>query len=206
MCTSLSRRYKGDQNGEETRNRRGRASGGEGRGVTMRVSKLGGGKRTRNSCRSGTTFGRVSPHREPHARPVSARIRAQSCTGLACERTSGESYSIRTHEIRSQCFLLLSCICMCVSVCTQPARDIHIHLYTCVVYNTYNFPSYFVRQSSRVERVNVSCMNILSAISSDRNVMLWLISIYTYTYILMVQWQQWRRDAKSNVLRLTSFR
>lgn len=62
----------------------------------MRVSKFGGGKRTRNSCRSGTTFGRVSPHREPHARPVSARIRAQSCTGLACELTSGESYSIRT--------------------------------------------------------------------------------------------------------------
>lgn len=35
------------------------------------------GKTTRNSCRSGTTLGRVSPHRGPHARPVSApRIRS----------------------------------------------------------------------------------------------------------------------------------
>lgn len=191
MCTSLSRRYKGDQNGEETRNR-GWASGREGRGVTMRVSKFGGGKRTRNSCRSGTTFGRVSPHREPHARPVSARIRAQSCTGLACELTSGESYSIRTTRNTFTVFsssFMHTYVRKCVYI--QPAKDIHVHLYTCIVYNTRNFPSYFVRQSSHVERVNVSCTSIPSAIiSSDlskRYVMTDIyIYIYTYTYILIV--------------------
>lgn len=140
MCTSLSRRYKGDQNGEETRNRRGWASGREGRGVTMRVSKLGGGKRTRNSCRSGTTFGRVSPQREPHARPVSARIRAQSCTGLACERTSGESYSIRTTRntftVFSSSSFMHTYVCKCVYTTGKRYTYTFIYVY-CIIHATF---------------------------------------------------------------------
>ena len=82
---------------------------------TRAVATGGGGKRTRNSCRSGTTFGRVSPHRGPHARPVSARIRRSVVLRLRLRTNVRHEPLDTVNTEHVQCFLRL-CLSLSLSL------------------------------------------------------------------------------------------